>query len=122
MEIIRHSHYSKKYNYEYLTINGLLHFDDKECFCKQPWIHLIAFKDIHDKWWKDYQIGIAIHDYDDYDIGYVYTAENEEQFFDVLHELINWVNDLEHGVISYWDYIGDIEGFFPDCGCKKERW
>lgn len=122
MEIIRKSYHSKKYNEEYSTVNGLLHFDDKECFCKQPWINLIAFKNTHDKWWIDYQIGIAIHDYDDYDIGYVYTAENEEQFFDVLHELINWVNDLEHGVISYLDYIGDIDGFFPDCGCKKEGW
>ena len=122
MNIERHFYKSKKYHSEYLTATGLLHFDDKECFCKQPWISLIAFKDTFDDWWNNYEIGIAIHDYDDYDIGYVYTAENEEQFFNVLHELINWINDLEHGIASYWDYIEDVVGFFPDCGCKKERW
>lgn len=30
MEIIRKSYHSKNYNEEYLTVNGLLHFDDKE--------------------------------------------------------------------------------------------
>jgi len=49
------------------------------------------------------------------------SLENKVQFFNVLHELINWINDLEHGVASYWDYIRDIKGFFPECGCKKKE-
>lgn len=59
---------------------------------------------------------------DDFDIGYVYSVGNEKQFYEVLHELINWMNDLEHGVCSWDEFIDDIEGFPPDCGCKRERW
>ena len=73
-------------------------------------------------WLEDYQIGVGIRDNDDFDIGCVYTAENEEQFFNVLHELINWINDLGHGICLWEEFIGDIKGFFPECGCKKERW
>lgn len=67
----------------------------------------------------DCKIGVGIRDNDDFDIGCVYTAENEEQFFNVLHELINWTNDLEHGVCFWEEFIDDIKGFFPECGCKK---
>lgn len=106
---------------EYLSVYGLLHFDDKECFCGQPWILLSAHQGDNNSGWEKYSIGIAIHDQDDYDIGFVYYP-GKEQFFNVLHELINWINDLEHGVICYDDFIEDVEGFFPDCGCEREWW
>lgn len=106
----------------YLTVDASIHFDSKNAFCGQPSIHLIAFRNACEPWWKDCQIGIKIYDKDDYDIGYVYTAENEEQFFVVLHELINWMNDLEHGLCIYDEFVSDIDGFFPDLGCEKEWW
>lgn len=37
--------------------------------------------------------------------------ENEVQFFDVLYELINWMNDLEHGVCFWEEFVDDIKGF-----------
>ena len=122
MEIKRYCYHSKKYNNEHLRVTGVLHFDNKYAFCGQPWIHLIAYKNAYDTMWKDCQICIAIHDQDDFDIGFVYSAEDDGQFFEVLHELINWMNDLEHGVCSWDKFIDDIEGFFPNCGCKQERW
>ena len=122
MEIKRYCYHSKKYNNEYLDVESILHFDNKEAFFGQPWIYLIAYKNGYDTLWKDNQIAVAIHDQDDFDIGFVYSAENEDQFFEVLHELINWMNDLEHGVCSWDEFVDDTEGFFPDCGCKRERW
>ena len=119
MDIERHFNKSKKYYHEYLTVIGLLHFDDKSVFCGQPWILLQAYKEPFGSYINKYEIDVTICDHDDYDIGFSYRPKTEEEFFNVLHELVNWINDLEHGVISYWDYIGNIEGFFQDCGCKR---
>ena len=88
MEIKRYCYHSKKYNDEHLDVEGILHFDNKYAFFGRPWIHLIAYKNACDIMWKNYQICIAIHDQDDFDIGFVYSTKNEEQFFKVLHELI----------------------------------
>lgn len=114
----------EKYHFvkgEALAVNGNIHFDYNFAFCGRSYIHLITIKNAYCGW-KDYQIGVGIRDNDDFDIGCVYTAENEEQFFNVLHELINWMNDLEHGVCFGEEFIDDIKGFFPECGCKKEEW
>ena len=122
MEIKRYCYKNKKnpkYNREFLWVDGAIHFDDETIFCGKPWIGLLALKDLHDPWWNDYEIAVAIHDNDDYDVGVIYTAKNEEQFFDVLHELINWVKDLEHGLCYYNEFITDTKGFFPDLGCEK---
>ena len=109
----------EKYHFvkgEALVVNGNIHFDYNFAFCGRPYIHLNAYCG------RKYQIGVGIRDNDDFDIGCVYTAENEEQFLNVLHELINWMNDIEHGVCFWEVFIDDINGFFPECGCKKERW
>ena len=114
----------EKYHFvkgEALAVNGNIHFDYNFAFCGRPYVRLITTKNAYCGW-KDYQIGVAIHKNGDFDIGYVYTTENEVQFFDVLHELINWMNDLEHGVCFWEEFIDDINGFFPECGCKKEKW
>lgn len=118
MNIERHLHKRKMY----LTADSSIYFDDENAFCGRPKIHLIAIKNRNDDWWNDYQIGVSIHDMDDYDIGYIYTAKSEEQFFNVLHELINWMNDLEHGVCFYDEFVENISRFFPSLGCKKEMW
>lgn len=122
MEIKRYCYHSKKYRNEHLNVTGVLHFDNKYAFCGQPWIHLCAYKNAYNTMWKDYQVGVAIHDQDDFDIGFVYSTENGKQFFEVLHDLINWINDMEHGVCCWDEFVNDIEGFFPDYGCKRERW
>lgn len=69
MEIKRYCYHSKKYSNEHLSVIGVLHFDNKYAFCGQPWIHLCAYKNAYNTMWKDYQIGVAIHDQDDFDIG-----------------------------------------------------
>lgn len=127
MKIKRYYSKSKKYNYEYLVVSSSLYFDDKECFCVIPYMTLHACKEIDDFNKTRYQIKIGVRDWDDFDIGYIYTADSEKQFFDVLHELINWMNDLEHGVAYYYeDLIEDLNGkkeFFPNhMGCKREGW
>ena len=75
MKIKRYCYHSKKYRNEHLNVTGVLHFDNKYAFCGQPWIHLCAYKNAYNTMWKDYQIGVAIHDQDDFDIGYVYSDE-----------------------------------------------
>lgn len=72
-----------------------------------------------DDWHKPYTITVTICDQDDYDIGQIYYCR-EENFTQVLRELINWMNDLEYGLCFYDEFIEDVPGFFPDCGCRKE--
>lgn len=100
-----------------LNVYCNLKFDDEECFCGQPYISLTAWKD-GNKWYKPNTIIIGIHDQDDYDIGFEYQPK--EHFFNVLHELINWMNDLEHGIIIYDDYIVNIEEFFLMLNCERK--
>ena len=126
MEIIRHDYIQYKKRkmeepkvYQYLTVFGRVYFDDNYCFCGWPYVYLVAYKE-DNPFVKKNEIEIAIHDDDDYDVGFVYYPD-QDNFSNVLHELINWINDLEHEVCSYDTYISDIEGFFPDCRCERER-
>ena len=85
-----------------------------------PYISLVAHKEDVKYGWKPYEIGIAIHDKDDFDIGLIYRAD-EEHFFMVLHELINWMRDHEQGISLYEELLNPFE-FFPDCGCERRYW
>lgn len=123
MEIIRHS-YHKKFNVEFLRVVADIHFDRPDLFCGRTWMSLIAWEEKENAWGDtEYTIQIAIHDKDDYDIGFVYYPA-PEQFTDVLHELINWMNDLEHGVICHDDFVDTYNtSFFPDyLGCKRKSY
>ena len=117
MEFERHYHKSEKLYIEYLNVYGTVHFDCNECFCGRSWVLLTASKG--DDWHKPYTITVTICDQDDYDIGQIYYCR-EENFTQVLRELINWMNDLEYGMCFYDEFIVDVENFFPDCGCRKE--
>ena len=110
-----------QYRHEHLTVSAQIKFDDESCFCGHPSVHLLAYYD-DSHWGNPYEIRVSLHDMDDYDVGFVYKSD-KEHFFDVLHELINWINDLEHGICIYDDYVKDIDGFFPDyLGCEREWW
>ena len=111
----------KENSYESLWVHANIHFDNEVAFYGQPWINLIAFKDKPISCWDSYEIGIAIHDCDDYDVGVIYKS-SKESFTNVFHELINWINDLEHGVIIFDNCIINMDDFFPDCGCERIPW
>ena len=100
-----------------LNVTSNIYFDEKECFCGRPYVFLTATKV------KDYDgyIGIVIHDKDDYDIGLLYTT-TDENFTNVLHELINWMRDHEQGISSYEKMACNTYEFFPDLGCERKRW
>ena len=100
----------------FLNVTSNIYFDDKECFCGRPYAYLAASKNrLFDA------IGIAIRDNDDYDIGLSYTT-NDENFTNVLHELINWMRDHEQGISSYEKMACNTYEFFPDLSCKRKRW
>lgn len=123
MQIFRHS-YHKKLNVEFLRVVADIHFDRPDLFCGRTWMSLIAWKEKENAWDNtEYTIQIVLHDQDDYDIGFVYYPE-PNQFDDVLHELINWMNDLEHGVICHDDFVDTYNtSFFPDyLGCKRKSY
>ena len=107
---------------EYLHIYSDIHFDKDWAFCGKPYMTLFATKDKPMWCWKPYRIAVGIRDNDDYDVGFEYNPTTEEEFFDVLHEIINWLHDLEMGLVLHDDYVSDIEGFFPTFTCKKEWW
>ena len=47
--------------------------------------------------------------------------QNEEEFFDVLHELINWMRDHEQGITYLDDVISD--NLFPEFrNAEMEMW
>lgn len=75
---------------EHLVVQSSLNFYDNQCFCGKPYISLTAWRKSCFDWHEDNTIIIGIHDNDDYDIGFKYLP-TKEQFFDVLHELINWM-------------------------------
>lgn len=100
-------------NLTMLKITSNIYFDIKFS-CGQPYVNLIANKAYN-------YIMIEIMDQYDLQIGYVYYPgeNNEENFFKVLHELINWMNDHENGVSKFDDLFK--EDFFPNyLGCERE--
>lgn len=102
----------------HLSVTSNIYFDEN-VFCIRPYVHLVACKN-QDYSWKEYTIGIAVHDYDDFDIGLIYYTTAAD-FDDVLHELINWMRDHEQGVSSFKKLLSPYD-FFPDCGCKRSYW
>lgn len=104
---------------KHLWVLSGIFFDEMDVFCSIPYVFLSAFKE-PEYGWDEYSIGIAIHDYDDFDVGLVYKTD-AEHFDTVLHELINWMNDHEQGTSRYID-IWETFNFFPDCGCERKRW
>lgn len=108
----------KKYG-NCLQVDSYIYFDETG-FCIRPRVHLLANKDKPLYRWNEYSIGIAVRDYDDFDMGLVYQTDIEH-FDDVLHELINWMLDHEQGISLYKNLLDPFE-FFPECKCKREMW
>ena len=104
----------------YLSAMSDIYFDYKEYFCGATYIYLQAFKEKGFFGWSPYSIGIALHDHDDLDIALIYQA-NEDNFIDILQELLNWMCDHEQGISSY-EKIWEPLDFFPDLGCERRRW
>ena len=109
---------SQKKEYEWLCVESSVHFDWNGCFCRKPFMYLIVWKDKYFSE-KQYVIQVSVLDYDDYSVGCVYYP-GQDRFTGVLHEVINWMNDLEHGVVDYGEYVKDYKEFFPDCECERE--
>lgn len=103
-------------SYDGLRIDSYIYFEDaRYCFCGFPWVNLVTWKSKN-------QIGINICDKDDFTMGLVYYPKTEDEFFNVLHELINWMRDHEQGVSDFDKLIHDMFNFFPDCGCDRKWW
>lgn len=86
-------------------------------------MYLVAIKDKPTRFDPAYTIKIYVADMDDYHVGYVYQP-TEDRFFDVLHELINWMHDLEMGLCLYDEYVDKLESgeFFPNLNCERKEW
>lgn len=108
----------KRNKYALIACSGI-HFDE-DVFCGRPYVALTAYKDNFGFEFGGNTITIGVYDSDDYDLGLVYETDSEH-FFDVLHELINWMADHEKGVVSL-EKCRDAFDLFPDCGCKREVW
>ena len=106
-----------------LTVNSDIHFDSNWVFCGKPYMYLHAVYDKPMYGWKPYQIAVCVNDRDDFDIGVVYSP-TREQFFDVLHEVINWLHDLEMGLCLYGDFVDGVKqgDFFPVLNCERSNW
>ena len=101
--------------YERLFVQSSIFLDNHIGIFKRPYITLCAYKDaISEEWYGPYEIYINIYDYDDFGFGYgyVYRMQNEEEFFNVLHELVNLMKDHEQGIIYWDDVISD--NLFPE--------
>lgn len=91
-------------------VTSNIYFDIKFT-CGQTYVTLIADKEYN-------YISIVVMDQDNLIIGYEYYP-GEDNFFKVLHELINWMNDHENGVSKLDDLFK--ENFFSNyLGCERE--
>ena len=104
-----------------LWVISNIHFDVNDVFCGRPYVSLRVHKEETSYGWPANSFGIAIHDNDDYDVGLIYETD-DEHFEDVLHGLVNWMRDHEQGVSYHNIMYSDTFNFFPDLGCKRERW
>lgn len=106
--------------YERLIVQSLLFLDNHIGIYERPYITLSAYKDAISEWYGPYEIYMHVCGYD-FGYTYVYRMQNEEEFFDILHELVNWMKDHEHG-ITYWDDV--ISGnLFPKFrNAEKVMW
>ena len=107
--------------YERLIVQSSIFLDNHIGIYERPYITLGAYKDAISEWYGPYEIYIGICDYDYFSYGYVYRMQNEEEFFDVLHELINWMRDHEQGITYLDDVISD--NLFPEFrNAEMEMW
>lgn len=107
--------------YERLIVQSSIFLDNYAGIYERQYITLSAYKDAISEWYGPYEIYINICDYDDFGYGYIYRMQNEEEFFDVLHELINWMRDHEQG-ITYWDDIVSGNLFPKFKNTEKVMW
>ena len=107
--------------YERLIVQSLLFLDNYAGICRRPYITLSAYKDAISEWYGPYEVYMYICGYDNFGYACVYRMQNEEEFFNILHELINWMRDHEHG-ITYWDDV--VSGnLFPEFkSAEMEMW
>ena len=107
---------------KHLNVSTNIFFDKPMCFCGQTWIHLHANKE-EDIGWHPCTIAIGIRDQDDFDVGFVYQA-NENNFEDILRELVNWMIDHENGISSVDNVFSkkNMLEFFPDLDCPRVHW
>lgn len=107
--------------YERLFVQSSIFLDNYTGICGRPFITLHAYKDAISKWYGPYEIYIHVCGYDNFGYAYVYRMQNEEEFFNILHELVNWMKDHEQGIIYWDDVISD--NLFPEFkSAKRERW
>lgn len=105
-----------------LKARSYIDFGDENCvFCKMPFVYLVANYKDSSSGWKPFSIKIIIRDHDDFEYGMLYKTD-EEHFFQVLHELINWMVDHEQGISDIGKLFHSPYDFFPDCGCEVELW
>lgn len=111
MKISKYSYEAQGQLIKRLIVTSNMYFDDPKIFCGQTFLHLIATRDTS-------VIAITLHDQNDHDYGFLYLPV-PDKFFDVLHELINWMNDLEHGVCNTHKYLHNKDEFFPTFDCTR---
>ena len=104
----------------YLRVTSGIFLDEYDGICGRTYVSLIAHRDETTYGWPANSIGMAIHDNDDLDEGLIYYTD-ENSFFNVLHELINWMVDHENGV-TYKENIWNALELFPDVGCTRKIW
>lgn len=105
--------------YGALYVYSNIYFDRHDHFCDRPYVYLLAYKDAM-RDWEEYSIAIGIFHRGENVVSLLYKTD-KKHFEDVLHELINWMCDHEHGITNY-DDIFDEMNFFPDCGCERHVW
>lgn len=100
--------------YERLFVQSSIFLGNHIGIYERPYITLSAYKDAISEWYGPYEIYMHVCGYDNFGFGYgyVYRMQNEEEFFNVLHELVNLMKDHEQGIIYWDDVISD--NLFPE--------
>lgn len=95
------------------SVSADFYIDEKDRICGRPWFHLCNWKNSMD-------IGLAIHDNDDLDIGVIYKCKTEEEKEKIFHDLINYLYDIDGKCVT-GDNIFD-ETLFPNYSGVNRVW
>ena len=108
--------------YERLFVQSSIFLGNHIGIYERPYITLSAYKDAISEWYGPYEIYMHVCGYDNFGYAYVYRMQNEEEFFNILHEDgftiagiaidINPITEDKTGLLA--EYLESVEQYLKE--------
>lgn len=107
---------------ECIIATSSIYLGDIKNLAIQPCILMIAAKENPISGFEKYEINLKIcessHIFNYREIVY---KPRKDQFLGILHEILNWMNDVEDGVSFKYDVWNSVD-FPPQLDCERDEW